>query len=127
LSYLVDTNIASYVMRNRPSVVAKVEEAGGVGLLSITTVSLAELRYGIRTMSEGRRRSRLLQKLGDMLEAGMEIRPFTISAADVYAEAGAALKSNGIAISENKILASNDDVFAHMRRLCGLRFERWEP
>lgn len=28
---------------------------------------------------------------------------------------------------ENKTLASNNDFFGHTQRLCGLRFERWEP
>ncbi|MGI8539445.1 MAG: hypothetical protein ACR2N0_06655 [Rubrobacteraceae bacterium] len=73
------------------------------------------------------------------LTTNYRIRPFTASAAEVYSEAGARLKISGIAfsfedlaiasiaISENKTLASNDGFFDHVRRLCGLRFERWEP
>jgi hypothetical protein len=30
-------------------------------------------------------------------------------------------------MAENKTLASNDSFFEHVQRLCGLRFERWEP
>jgi hypothetical protein len=30
-------------------------------------------------------------------------------------------------MAENKRLVSNDNFFDHVRRLCGLRFERWEP
>lgn len=135
----MDTNIASYLMRSRPSIVARVNDVGGAGLLSISTITLAELRYGIHIMPEGRRRSSLLKRLEDMLAIGMDIRPFTIAAADVYSEAGATLRNAGIAfsfqdlaiaaiaMSENKTLASNDGFFTHMRRLRGLRFERWEP
>jgi predicted nucleic acid-binding protein len=74
-----------------------------------------------------------------MLGTGMDVRPFTADAARVYSEAGATLREAGIAfkfqdltiasvaIAENKTLASNDSFFDHVQRLCGLRFERWEP
>ena len=44
--YLLDTNIVSYLMEQRPAVVAKVGEAGGPDLLSISTISLAEKANG---------------------------------------------------------------------------------
>jgi len=50
LNYLLDTNIASYVMRQRPPIVAKIEEVGGLELLSVSTVTLAELAFGIRVL-----------------------------------------------------------------------------
>lgn len=138
MNYLVDTNIASYLMEQRTSIVARISEIGGAGLLSMSTVTLAELRYGVQTVPEGHRKARLMKSLEDMLGTGMDIRPFTAGAAEVYAEAGAALRKAGIgfsfqdlaiasiAITENKTLASNDGFFDHVKRLCGLRFERWE-
>ena len=139
MNYLLDTDIASYVMRRRPSIVAKVEEAGGLELLSVSTITLAELALGIRILPEGRRKNELLGGLEEMLGTGMEVRPFSIEAAGIFSEAGATLRRGGvafgfadlaiasIAIAENKTLASNDAFFEHVRRLCGLRFERWEP
>jgi predicted nucleic acid-binding protein len=139
LNYLLDTNIASYLMERRPSIVSRVGEAGGPGLLSISTVTLAELDYGVRIMPEGRRRTGRLDDLEKMLGTGMDVRPFSVDAARVYSEAGATLRAAGIAfkfpdlaiasiaIAENKTLASNDAFFEHVERLCGLRFERWEP
>jgi hypothetical protein len=46
LYYLLDTNIVSYLMEQRPAVVAKVGEAGGPDLLFILTISLAEKANG---------------------------------------------------------------------------------
>lgn len=139
MNYLLDTNIASYVMERRPTVVSKVGEVGGLGLLSISTISLAELTYGIRVMPEGRKRARVFGSLEQILETGIDVRPFSVEAAGVYPEAGATLRGAGIAfkfpdlaiasiaIAENKALVSNDAFFEHAERLCGLRFERWEP
>jgi predicted nucleic acid-binding protein len=55
----------------------------------------------------------------------------------VFSDAGAEPQAAGIdfpdlciasvAIAENKTLVSNDGVFEHVRRVCGLRFERCEP
>ena len=139
MSYLLDTNIASYVMRRRPPVLAKVEEIGGLEVLSVTTVTLAELAFGIRILPEGRRKNELLNGLERMLGTLTDLRPFSTDAAGIFSEAGATLRRAGVAfsfqdlaiasvaIAENKTLASNDGFFEHVRRLCGLRFERWEP
>jgi predicted nucleic acid-binding protein len=90
-------------------------------------------------MPEGRRRTERLDDLEKMLRTGMDVRPFSVDAARVYSEAGATLRAAGIvftfpdlaiasiAIAENKTLASNDAFFEHVERLCGMRFERWEP
>lgn len=139
MNFLLDTNIASYAMRRHPSVVAKIEEVGGLGDLSVSTVTLAELAFGVRTLPEGRRKSRLLNALEELLGTRMDVRPFSAAAAEIFAEAGATLRRSGvafsfqdlaiasIAIAENKTLASNDGFFEHVEWLCGLRFERWEP
>lgn len=139
MNYLLDTNIASYLMERRPSIVFRVGEAGGPDLLSISTVTLAELDYGVRIMPEGRRRTERLGDLEKMLGTGMDVRPFSADAARVYSEVKATLRGSGIAsafpdlaiasvaIAENKTLVSNDAFFEQVERLCGLRFERWEP
>lgn len=126
-------------MRRRPPVLAKVEEIGGLEVLSVSTVTLAELAFGIRILPEGRRKNELLNGLERMLGTLTDLRPFSTDAAGIFSEAGATLRRAGVAfsfqdlaiasvaIAENKTLASNDGFFEHVRRLCGLRFERWEP
>ncbi len=126
-------------MEERASIVGRVRDAGGLPLISISTITLAELRYGLRIMPESRKKAAAVSSLERILDSDVDIRPFTAPAAEVYSETGATLKKAGIAfsfqdltiaaiaMSENKTLASNDDFFGHMRRLCGLRFEWWEP
>lgn len=126
-------------MRQRPSVVAKVEEIGGLRLLSVSTVTLAELAFGIQILPEGRRKNELMNSLERMLGTLTDVRPFSTEAAGIFSEAGATLRRAGVAfsfqdlaiasvaIAENKTLASNDSFFEDAERLCGLRFERWEP
>ncbi|MBA2694182.1 MAG: PIN domain-containing protein [Rubrobacter sp.] len=126
-------------MEDRASIVRRVRDAGGLAFVSISTITLAELRYGLGIMPESRKKAAAVSSLGRILDSDVDTRPFTASAANVYSEAGATLRKAGIAfsfqdlaiaaiaISENKTLASNDDFFGHMRSLCGLRFERWEP
>jgi predicted nucleic acid-binding protein len=99
LNYLLDTNIASYILRRRPSVVARVREVGGLELLSISTIALAELTFGIRIMPEGRRKITLLDGLDQMLRTGMDVRPFSAEAAGAFSEAGATLRQAGVAFS----------------------------
>src|SRR5215204_1879710 len=100
-------------MEQRTSIVARVRQIGGPGLISVSTITLAELRYGIGIMPEGRKKTRLMDSLEHMLGAGMACGFQDLAIAS-------------IAIVENKTLASNDGFFDHVQRLCGLRFERWD-
>lgn len=93
----------------------------------------------MRILLEGRRKTWLLNDLKELLGTRLDVRPFSSEAAGVFSEAGATLRRAGVgfsfqdlaiasaAIAENKTLASNDIFFEHVERLCGLRFERWEP
>ena len=117
---------------------AKVSNVGGPGLLSIPTIALAEVRYGLEVMADSKKKTRLLTSLSNLLATGIDTRPFSAQAAVVSAEVRAKLEAAGVpidfpdsciasvAIAENKTLASNDTVFEDVKRVCGLRFERWE-
>ena len=126
-------------MEKRPSIVAKIGEVGGVANLSVTTVTVAELRYGVETMPEGAKKRARVASLDAIFFAGMEIRPFDQDAAAVFGWAGALLKNAGVAfdfpdlviasvaLAEDRTVASNDGFFRHVEKVCGLKFERWEP
>lgn len=138
MAYLLDTNTVSYLIQKRPVIVAKVTSAGGLSNLSVAAITAAELRYGVERMPEGRRKvnnlADLFTVLGDIL-----VRPFTEDAAAAFGWAAALLESAGVAFSfpdlaiasialvEDITVASNDGFFEHVRKVCGLKFERWEP
>lgn len=138
MPYLLDTNTVSYLMQKRPAAVSRVEQAGGVDSLSATAITAAELRFGVERLPEGRRKRAHLADLEAVLSR-VEVRPFDEDAAAVYGWAAAKLEGLGIAFSfqdlaiasvalvEYRTVVSNDEVFGHIERVCGLKFERWKP
>jgi len=138
LSYLLDTNAVSYLIEKRPAIVAQVARAGGVDKLSVASITVAELRFGVERMPEGQRKQKHLADLEAVISR-IEVRSFTQDAATTFGWAAAMLESAGIGFSfpdlaiasvalvEYRTVASNDAFFGHMERVCGLKFERWKP
>lgn len=138
MPYLLDTNAVSYLMEKRPAIVAKVAAAGGVNSFYVAAITVAELRHGAEAMPEGRKKRQLVMGL-DAVLGGLEVLPFAQDAAAVFGWAAALLEKEGIAwdwpdlaiasiaLAEHMTVASNDGFFGRVERVCGLKFERWEP
>jgi predicted nucleic acid-binding protein len=119
--------------------VTRVGNVGGLSFLAIPTIAIAESRYGVLAMPDSPKKMRLLASLEQLIATGIDIRPFSVNAAKVYAEARTKLEASGVSVtfpdlaiasiakSENKTLVSNDGVFEHVQKVYSLRFERWEP
>lgn len=85
---VVDTNVISEVMRLRPSPpVLNWLNAQDSNHLFITTVSLAEIGYGLRVLPDGQRRWQLHSRFEQFIAQAFEERvlDFTASAARAYA------------------------------------------
>ena len=86
---VVDTNVISEVMRPQPSpAVLNWLNAQDGNLLFITTVTLAEIGYGLRILPDGQRRWQLHSQFEQFVTQAFEERvlAFTASAARAYAE-----------------------------------------
>lgn len=86
---VVDTNVISEVMRPQPSpAVLNWLNAQDGNLLFITTVTLAEIGYGLRILPDGQRRWQLHSQFEQFVTQAFEGRvlTFTASAARAYAE-----------------------------------------
>lgn len=86
---VVDTNVISEVMRPQPSpAVLDWLNAQDSNLLFITTVTLAEIRYGLRVLPDGLRRQQLKTRFEQFIAQAFEERvlDFTAPAAHAYAE-----------------------------------------
>ena len=86
---VVDTNVISEVMRPQPSLlVLNWLNAQESNQLFITTVTLAEIGYGLRILPEGQRRWQLHSLFDKFVAQAFEERvlDFTASAARAYAE-----------------------------------------
>lgn len=86
---VVDTNVISEAMRPQPSpaVLSWLNTQDG-NQLFITTVTLAEIGYGLRILPDGQRRWQLHSRFEQFISQAFEERvlDFTASAARSYAE-----------------------------------------
>ena len=131
MNYLLDTNICIYIIKKKPPVVLKRVESKQPGQIAISTITLAELEYGIvRSRYPDRNRVALLEFL----------LPFTIldfdqAASAEYGHIRLSLESKGRPIgpmdlllaaqarSHGLVLVSNNE--KEFKRVEGLRIENW--
>jgi len=99
---LLDTNIISEPLRRTPEArVVNWLDAQSLETLYLSAITVAELRFGVANLPDGKRR--------DELQAGLEnqilplfsgrIRPFDMDCTAAYAELMAKAKSAGLAIA----------------------------
>ena len=84
---VVDTNVVSELMRPFPAaVVREWVVAHSAGVLYTTSITLAEIRYGIERMPDGRRKDLLRATAEDVFVAfEKQVLPFDTPAATQYA------------------------------------------
>jgi predicted nucleic acid-binding protein len=98
---VLDTNVVSELMRTapEPAVLAWLQQTSSTGLFT-TAVTVAEIRYGIARLPEGRRRETLHQAAKEVFAAfPRQILPFDLAAAGAYADVVAGRESDGNPIS----------------------------
>ena len=96
--YVIDTNVASELMRPSPARAVAAWIAGqGAEEMYLTAVSEAELLYGVAIAPAGRRRNDLEAAMAQWLDVGFagRILPFDSAAAHAYAEIAAGRRSAG--------------------------------
>lgn len=100
---ILDTNVLSEPLRStpHPGVVAWLD-AQAVDTLFLTTLTLAEIRYGIASLPKGRRRTTLRQRFeNDVVPVFADrILPFDEPASTAYAELRATARAGGRAIGD---------------------------
>lgn len=98
---LLDTNVLSEPLRPNPDqgVLTWLDEQA-IETLYLSTISLAELRYGVAVLPDGRRKDTLRANLDGRIVPLFESRILTFDAvaADAYAALGARARATGKAI-----------------------------
>jgi predicted nucleic acid-binding protein len=95
----LDTNVLSELMRDRPAQVVVDWAASQSDELVTTAVSVAEVRYGLRRLPEGRRRDELTKLADGVLEEfSGQVLPFDARAARLYGDLVARRERQGSAI-----------------------------
>ena len=109
MTYLLDTNICVYAIKREPSVLRTLQEHGPDDF-GISAITVAELWFGAAKSS---RAPQTRSSVDTFLEP-FEILPFTIEAADDYADIRLELEKGGRPIGERDLLIA---ATARSRRL----------
>ena len=107
---ILDTNVISELTRPVPdSGVITWLDSLPAEETAITAITAAELRYGVRRMADGRRKTELSEAVSALINADFRdrVEPFDVLAADQYAEVVTARERAGqpISISDAQIAA----------------------
>lgn len=92
MRFLLDTDCVSYALRGEGDVAEQIQ-AHRPSELSISSITLAELRFGAE-----RRKSRRLQRLIDGFVGDIDVVPFDEEVADRFGKVASALASKGTPI-----------------------------
>lgn len=131
MTYMLDTNICIYIMKRKPEhVLLRFREALEHGIC-ISSITLAELEYGMEhSMDPHRNRQALLRFL-----APLTVLPFGAEAASEYGKIRAYLQKCGTPIGpldmlisahakvEDIVLVTNN--MREFERVPGLKIENW--
>jgi predicted nucleic acid-binding protein len=94
---VLDTNVVSETMKPEPNATVRAWfDAQAIETLCLTSITLAELRFGVLAMPEGKRKDRLtafLEELTSLYED--RVLPFDLAAARHHAELALAAKVRG--------------------------------
>jgi toxin FitB len=113
---LIDTNVISELWKAEPNpgVLAWVD-AQTVETLYLSAITVAELRFGLATMSEGKRRTIYQERLENEVLPTFtgRVLPFDLDASEAYADLMAQAKAEG------KAIGKADGYIAATARACG--------
>ncbi|MCC7080008.1 MAG: type II toxin-antitoxin system VapC family toxin [Burkholderiales bacterium] len=130
MRYMLDTNICIYLINDRPATVRKRLEALNPGDAGVSSITVAELAYGVAKTRSSRNRSALESFL-----LPLDIADFGLDAAMVYGDVRAAVEQKGTpigpldmeiaahAVALDVILVTNNQ--REFSRVAGLRCENW--
>ena len=131
MEFILDTNICIYIIKKKPKSVFEKFKTLALGSVGISSVTVAELHYGINKSSKPEQNKLALNQF----LIPLEIVNFDSDAAIVYGEIRAALEKRGTPIgsldtliaahakSLGLTLVTNNE--KEFRRVDGLKVENW--
>ena len=131
MMYMLDTNICIYAMKNKPEkILRRFKEEMNNGLC-ISSITLAELEYGMQHSSRPAQNEQALLRF----LVPLTVLPFDAAAATVYGEIRTALQNKGTPIGPMDMLiaahAKSDGLtlvtnnVREFERVSGLEIENW--
>ena len=129
--YMMDTDICSYIIKERPDSVRRHFQTISMGSICISVVTYAELMYGVERSSS----KRINRSVIEQFVSHLEVVKWDKEAADKYAIIRARLDDSGSPIgamdmmiashaaSTNAVLVTNNQ--RHFKKVPGLKIENW--
>jgi tRNA(fMet)-specific endonuclease VapC len=108
MKYMLDTNICIYLIKQNPAKVIKHFKSHAIGDIGISSITLAELRYGVSKSQHVEKNQQAL----DEFILSLEIADFDEKAAQEYGAIRAELERSGKSIGSMDML-----IGAHARAL----------
>lgn len=131
MEYLLDTNICIYIIKKKPAKVFEKLKNSTIGDVGISSITLAELQYGIEKSSNSEKNREALEKF----LTPIEIIDYGYDATIEYGKIRAELEKKGVPIGPLDMLiashAKSLDVILvtnnvkEFERIAGLRTENW--
>lgn len=128
--FLLDTDSVSYALRGQGRVAEQLAHRKP-SEVCISSITLAELEFGVR-----RRSSKRLRRLVDAFIAGIDVRAFDEAAAVEFGKVATALRKKGTPIGQYDALIAAHAMslrctvvtgnLKHFRQVPGLKAESWE-
>lgn len=131
MDFLLDTNICIYIIKKRPINVIEKFKTIPIGKIGISSITLAELQYGIMKSSNPDKNREALNRF----LIPLEIIDFDFFATIEYGKIRAKLEKNGTPIGpldtligahakslDSTLVTNNEKEF---QRIDGLRIENW--
>lgn len=131
MEYLLDTNICIYIIKKKPTIVFDKFREISIGSIGISTITLAELHYGIMKSSNPQKNKEAFERF----ILPLEIVDFDFQATIEYGKIRAELERKGSIIgpldtliashakSLDLILVTNNE--REFKRIPDLRIENW--
>ena len=98
LSYLLDTNICIYIMKQKPTSVLDKFEQLAVGMVGMSAITYGELLYGAEKSNNPQKAKKIIHQICDYIPP----LPISLKVPEFYAELRANLEKQG------KIIGNND-------------------
>ena len=131
MEYLLDTNICIYIIKKKPAKVFEKFKNLTIGDVGISSITLAELHYGIEKSSNSEKNRNALEKF----LTPIEIIDYGYEATVEYGKIRSELEKKGVPIGPLDMLiashAKSLDVILvtnnvrEFERIAGLRIENW--
>ncbi len=133
MTYVLDTNTISFLMRGDPAVTRQLIARARTDIL-LAQPAIAEIEYGMARLPRSARRTKL-RETADLLLAELGRAVWTDHVSRAFGEIKANLEQRGVRIEDLDVAVAAHaraigatlvtDNAAHMNRIPGLRVENW--